>query len=41
VQSLYNVLRTFDPAVRDAAGLTVGQAYDNAFVEKALARYAR
>jgi NitT/TauT family transport system substrate-binding protein len=41
VQSLYNVLRTFDPAVRDAPVLSVGQAYDNAFVEKALARYAR
>jgi NitT/TauT family transport system substrate-binding protein len=41
VQTLYNVLRTFDPAVRDAPALTVGRAYDNGFVEKALARYAR
>jgi NitT/TauT family transport system substrate-binding protein len=35
-QSLYDVLRTFDPAVKAAPGLNVGQTYDNAFVQKAL-----
>jgi NitT/TauT family transport system substrate-binding protein len=37
VQSLYDVLRTFDPAVKAAPGLDVRQTYDNAFVQKALA----
>lgn len=40
-QSLYNVLRTFDPAVKDAPQLQVSQTYDNAFVEKTLARFIR
>jgi NitT/TauT family transport system substrate-binding protein len=35
-QSLYDVLRTFDPAVKSAPRLNVGQTYDNAFVQKAL-----
>jgi NitT/TauT family transport system substrate-binding protein len=35
-QALYDVLRSFDPAVKAAPGLNVGQTYDNAFVQKAL-----
>ncbi len=35
VQSLYNVLRTFDPAVKDAPNLMVGQTYDAAFAQRA------
>jgi hypothetical protein len=40
VQSLYDVLRTFDPAVKAAAVLDVRQTYDNAFVQKSLATSA-
>ncbi|HTS54214.1 MAG TPA: ABC transporter substrate-binding protein [Burkholderiales bacterium] len=35
-QALYQVLRSFDPAVMAAPGLSIGQTYDNAFVQKAL-----
>ena len=35
VQSLYNVLRTFDATVKDAPGMMVGQTYDNAFAQRA------
>lgn len=35
VQSLYNVLRSFDPAVKDAPNLMVGQTYDAAFAQRA------
>jgi NitT/TauT family transport system substrate-binding protein len=35
VQSLYNVLRTFDPAVKEAPTLMVGQVYDAAFAQRA------
>jgi NitT/TauT family transport system substrate-binding protein len=35
VQSLYNVLRTFDPAVKEAPTLMVGQAYDATFAQRA------
>jgi NitT/TauT family transport system substrate-binding protein len=34
-QTLYEVLRAFDPTVKEATGLAVGQAYDNAYVQKA------
>jgi NitT/TauT family transport system substrate-binding protein len=34
-QTLHEVLRAFDPTVKEATGLAVGQAYDNAFVQKA------
>lgn len=37
VQSLYDVLRTFDPTVKDAPTMMVGQTYDNAFAQKAQA----
>jgi NitT/TauT family transport system substrate-binding protein len=36
VQSLYDVLRTFDPTVKAAAVLDVRQTYDNSFAQKAL-----
>jgi NitT/TauT family transport system substrate-binding protein len=35
VQSLYNALRSFDPAVKDAPNLMVGQSYDAAFAQRA------
>jgi NitT/TauT family transport system substrate-binding protein len=35
VQNLYNVLRSFDPAVKDAPNLMVGQTYDAAFAQRA------
>jgi NitT/TauT family transport system substrate-binding protein len=35
-QALYEVLKGFDPNVKQAAGLAVNQAYDNSFVQKAL-----
>jgi NitT/TauT family transport system substrate-binding protein len=34
VQAFYEVLRSFDPAVRDATGFNVQQTYDNSFVRK-------
>jgi hypothetical protein len=36
VQSLYDVLRSFDPAVKAAPALDVRQTFDNSFVQKAL-----
>jgi NitT/TauT family transport system substrate-binding protein len=33
-QSLYNVLRTFDPAVKEAAALNTSQTFDNTFVQR-------
>jgi NitT/TauT family transport system substrate-binding protein len=35
-RNLYDVLRGFDPAVKAAPALDVGQTYDNAFVQRAL-----
>jgi NitT/TauT family transport system substrate-binding protein len=37
VQSLYEVLRTFDPAVKAAPVLDVRKSYDNSFVQRSLA----
>ncbi|MEO8627235.1 MAG: ABC transporter substrate-binding protein [Betaproteobacteria bacterium] len=37
-QTLYNVLRTFDPAVKEAAQLKTSQTFDNAFVQRVPAR---
>jgi len=34
VQAFYEVLRSFDPAVREATGFNVQQTYDNSFVRK-------
>ena len=34
VQAFYEVLRSFDPAVRDATGFNVQQTYDNSFVRR-------
>jgi len=34
VQAFYEVLRSFDPAVKEAAGLNVQQTFDNSFVKK-------
>lgn len=39
-RALYEVLRKFDPAVRAAGAMNVTQAYDNRFVQKALASIA-
>ncbi len=40
-QMLYEVLRKFDPAVKGAGAMNVAQAYDNRFVEAALAARAK
>src|SRR3954454_13347871 len=34
VQAFYEVLRSFDPAVKEASGFNVQQTYDNSFVKK-------
>ena len=34
VQAFYEVLRSFDPMVKDASGFNVQQTYDNSFVKK-------
>jgi NitT/TauT family transport system substrate-binding protein len=34
VQAFYEVLRSFDPAVKEATGFNVQQTYDNSFVKK-------
>ena len=38
VQSLYNVLRTFDPAVKEGPELNLADTFDNTFVQRAPAR---
>ncbi|MEO8164506.1 MAG: ABC transporter substrate-binding protein [Betaproteobacteria bacterium] len=38
-EALLKVLRGFEPAVRDAAGVKATDAYTNEFVQKALAKY--
>ena len=40
-QALLKVLRGFEPAVRDAPGLDAADAYTNAFVKVALAKFAQ
>jgi NitT/TauT family transport system substrate-binding protein len=36
--ALYQVLKRFDPALQGRGGLDIGQAYENGFVERMLAR---
>jgi len=40
-QALYEVLRRFDPAVKAAGAMNIAQAYDNRFVQAALAARAK
>ena len=40
-QALYEVLRRFDPAVKEAGTMNIAQAYDNRFVQTALAERVR
>jgi NitT/TauT family transport system substrate-binding protein len=41
VQALHEVLRTFDPAVKEATSLRVEQTFDNTFVQRALKAASR